>query len=335
MGRLLKLAPEQPSIHRPVKITKEMLSLSLPRRPFVMPTPDKPMIIHQSELANWLRCRVKWFLRNQLRIVRKGGAVNLEMGSIYHAIHEAWYSLPPNERTRKNMRKIAKLLAFSPTYLDEHGKPKPVLAMQQKDRELVEAMANGWAVWVKDPENPNNDREIGLHHAKRYPEMEFEHSLGDGAIRVRGRYDMPFVPTIYRKAIACVETKTRSQFRDENLEQTLQLTTYLWAMSKDWPGRKRYSIWFQRSRKQMPTARVRAALHDRTEITRTPDEIAQWEVDTYNACMDMLGAAIYPSPEDSCNFRCDYQGPCLMRGNPRDVRAILKSQYEYKPQGER
>lgn len=322
-------------MHRPVKITSQMLTLSLPRRLTAMPTPDNPMVIHQSELANWLRCRVKWFLRNQLRLVRKGGAKNLEMGSIYHHIHESWYTLPAEERGRKAMRKIAKLLAWSPTLLDEHGWPKPVLALSNEDRALIEAMANNWAIWCKDPENEHNDREIGLDLAERWPEMEFEFPLGDGSILVRGRLDMPFKPTIYRRAIACVETKTRGQFQDENLEQLLQGTTYLWAMMKKWPKKKRYAIWFQRSRKQMPTARVRAALHDRTEISRTPEEIHQWEIDTFNACMDMLGAAIYPSPDRSCSFMCDYQGPCILRGSPADLKHVLTHEYEYKQEDER
>lgn len=330
-----QLAPERRSMHRPVKITSQMLTLSLPRRLTALPTPDNPMVIHQSELATWLRCRVKWFLRYQLRLIRKGGARNLEMGSIYHHIHESWYTLPPEERGRKAMRQIAKLLAWSPTLLDEHGRPKPVLALSNEDRTLIEAMANSWAIWCKDPANPTNDREIGLDLAERWPEMEFEYPLGDGSIIVRGRLDMPFKPTIYKGAIACIETKTRSQFRDENLEQMLQGTTYLWAMHKRWPKKKRYSIWFQRSRKQMPGPRVRAALHDRQEITRTEEELVQWEVDTFNACIDMLGAAIYPSPEDSCLFTCDFQGPCILRGNPADVKHVLKHEYIHKEEDER
>lgn len=335
MVKTPQLPPERRSMHRPVKITSQMLTLSLPRRLHAMPTPDNPMVIHQSELGHWLRCRVKWFLRNQLRLIRKGGARNLEMGSIYHHIHESWYTLPWDERTRKNMRQIAKLLAWSPTLLDEHGKAKPVLALGNDDRALIEAMAVNWASWCKDPANEHNDRAIGLHKAKLWPEMEFEFPLGDGSILIRGRIDMPFKPTTYRHTMSCVETKTRASFRDENLEQTLQCTSYLWAMMKKWPKKKRYTLWFQRSRKQMPTARVRAALHDRMEISRTKEEIMQWEIDTYRACIDMLGAAIYPSPQDSCSFSCDYQGPCILRGLPKDLKHVLRHEYEYKQEGER
>jgi hypothetical protein len=331
---MIKLPPEQKSMHRPVKITADMLSLSLPRRIHAMPTPDKPLIIHQSELANFLRCRVKWHLRHQLRLARKGGAINLEMGLMFHAMKEAWYTLPWKKRTWKAMQRIARELAWAPEYKDENGRMKPYLVMQEDDRRLILAMAVNWAEWANNPENPHSDAAIGLREC--FPEMEWQHALTpDKSILVRGRFDNPFKPAVYKRAMSCSESKTRSSFRDENLEMAIQLTVYCWAMREQWPKMKRYSIWFERSRKQMPGPRVKAALHDRVEIVRSDEEIEQWKIDTGNVVMDMLGAAIYPSPMDSCNYSCDYKGPCALRGHAAELKHVLRTQYEPKKEDER
>ena len=281
---------------------------------FEKPTRDNPLKISASELKTFLRCRVKWNWRYNLKYVAKAPARNLLLGSLVHLLLEKWYSLADKKRTVKAMERIAKktLKATSP---DE---------LSVEDLQLAQAMVVGYAAWAK-----LRDAKIKLR--KIEPEMWFDYPLTDsGLIRVRGKVDAVFGVGSLKNTMGCFEHKTKKAIRIDMVDMNLQLTVYLWALRKRFPKAKRYIAYYNVLRKQMPGPRVKADLFVRESVERSKDEIAQWEIDTERAVLDMLDCAIYPNPMDACGWDCDYETPCMMRGRPGDLQSVLKRDYKKK-----
>lgn len=300
------------SIHRR---TLPVLGASLGRLAKVQrPTPEAPLIISASEIRDFLRCRVKWWWRHQCRLERTTGGEALAVGSLTHEILEHWYTREPARRTVKGMERIAR----------DRIKATTLQQLQTEDKELVQAMTVGYAAWAKE-----DDKRIGLVTCN--PEQWFELPLTkDGSVRVRGVIDNTFASAVHKHTFACQETKTAGQFRETLVDTNLQLSVYLWALRQLYPGYSRYICHFTRLRKQMPTARVRADLFDRQAIERTAAEVDQWARDAEVIAMEMLDAAVYPSPSDACAWDCDYQNPCLLRGDAEDLTHVLTTEYRVK-----
>jgi hypothetical protein len=249
-------------------------------------------------------------------------AEHMGIGILTHEIMEHWYQTPYKLRSVKRMVKIAKQKTKACTFRE----------LTTEHRSLVIAMCIGWAEWVLLEDNDMNDRAIGVRDT--FAEEWFELPIvEDGSILVRGRLDNRFVPVNEHKVMAVMETKTRGQFRDENIEQMMQLSVYLWAIMKKYPKQKRYVMYYQRMRKQLPGPRVTAPLFDRQEIERETEELMQWQADTARVARDMLDGAVYPSPMDSCAWACDFPQACLLRGRPADLKHVLTT--EFKPREKR
>lgn len=302
------------SVHRtPTKLIASQDRLKQPPRP----TSAKPLIISASELRDFLRCRVRHAWRYQLRLVPAAGSINLETGALVHQLLEHWYAQPLAKRT---VPRMAKLVA-------KHLGGYTPQALQTEDLELIKAMTTGYAAWAI-PE----DQKIGLRECE--PEKWFELPLTeDKSIIVRGKIDNVFPSHALKKTIGAHEYKTKSRLDVSMIDLNLQLSVYLWALRQLYPKMKRYVVYYNVLRKQMPGPRVRAELFVREAVERTDEEIEQWARDTRRAVMDMPGAAIYPNPTDSCSWDCDFRNPCLLRGRPTDLKAVLTR--EFKPKDDR
>lgn len=304
------LPEDHPSVHR-----RDGLQVygGLPRLESPPPvTKQNPIIISASEVRDWLRCRQKHAWRYHARLQPSSGSTALSVGTLVHEILEAWYARPVERRTIKGMTKIAGKAVRRTT----------LAALSEYDRQLVEAMTIGYAAWAKKA-----DKVIGLTTCT--PELPFLLPLtSSGLVYLRGKIDNVFEPGGYGgKVIASLETKTRSQIRQEAVETNFQLSTYLWALRQLFPKRARYVSYFQILRKQMPTARVRSELFYREEVERTDEELEMWAQDVERIAFDMHGAAIYPNPQESCSWECDFRMPCLLRGLTDDVQHVLETGY--------
>lgn len=306
------------SVHRPLQPSPFASRIRLPRP--VPPTPDHPLIISASELRDFLRCRVKWWWRHQCRLEPKARSVNLVIGNVVHVILEHWYA---GDRSRKRMRQIARDVAGDAA----------IEALSAQDRELVEAMCVGYARWALGNHEHSDREQLGLRRETRVvTEDPFELKLtSDGSILVRGIIDNHFVPSHLKRTVAFSEFKTRSQFRDSPLELVTQLSTYLWALRQKFPKARRYLAFHTELRKQLPGPRVHADLFRRELVERTDDEVDQWIKDTQRAALDMLDAAIYPNPMESCSWECDFQTPCLARSDEHDLAHVLETGYQQRP----
>lgn len=276
------------------------------------PTKDKPLIISVSELRDWLRCRVKHHWRHQCRLEPLQRAEPLAMGTLGHQMLEGWYGLPLAKRTVKAMEKAAITASKNTTET----------SLSADDRDLLIAMCTGYAEWAGPL-----DAEEGIGDVT--PETEFDFPLTLAAdIRVRGKIDTMYRSTNSKKTVGCHEHKFKSRIDTGAIELNMQLSTYLWALRQITPGMLTYRAHFNILRKQRPGPRVTGELFFRENIERTDEEIAQWADDTRRAVLDMYGAAVYPNPMDSCKWDCDFQGPCLLRGDAEALRDVLDSQYK-------
>lgn len=305
------------SMHK--NIENPSLLASMSRREFVRPTPEAPLIISVSELATFLRCRVKHYWDSHCKLEPVATRIPLMTGRVGHVILQEFYDYDYVDRTELRMQKIAK-----PILRKTDPKQLPL-----EDKELLEAMCIGYATWNRNKNNDNSD--VVLKLRKRRPEKEFILPLDKKkTIYVRGKLDLLFEPRVYKNTLAFLESKFKSTIKVDNIEQKLQITVYHWAMRKEFPRYKRYIAYPQVLRKQMPGPRVKADLFNREEIERNTDEIHQWELDTARAALDMIDGAVYASPMDSCSWSCDFQKPCLLRGNKQDLKYVLRDNYRKK-----
>jgi hypothetical protein len=281
------------------------------------PTKENPLIISASELKTFLRCRLKWFWRHQIRIESKEKALPLRFGGYAHGIIEPWYDLPEAERTVKAMRRIAKRKT--------NAIPPEPEGLKVEDIELMQSMMKGYAAFAIP-----KDRELKLKNIET--EKFFELPLvEDGSILVRGYLDVCFQIGSLKKTMGCFEHKTAASIRRGAVDTNIQLSIYLWALRWLYPNAKRYISFRNTLRKQMPGPRVTAPLFDREPIERTDDEIDQWAIDVSRAARDMLDAAIYPNPMDACDWDCDYRLPCVMRGgDPADFQHVIDTNFKVK-----
>lgn len=301
------------SIHKTISGRNLRLFEGRDRVKLRRPTPEEPMIISMSELRDFLRCRVKWAGRHLIRLEPIERPVNLAIGTVGHVILERYYGLKPEKRTVKAMTRIARKVV----------RDTSIEQLSTENRELLEAMTIGYAAWSRE-----RDREDGVGVCM--PELWFDHPLDeDGTIRVRGKIDNPFVVTNAKRTMAFMDHKFKSQIKQDFLEMNLQMNGYAWALRQSFPKIKTFRGFYQTLRKQLPTSRVRSELFHREPIERDADEVDQWVLDTRRAVMDMVDAAIYPSPADDCSWSCDLKNACLLRGTP-DVRHILRTEFKLK-----
>ncbi len=305
------------------------------KMPFV-PTPETPLIISVSEIAQFLRCRLQWNWEKRVGLRSTKVSMPRVNGILVHTAKEVFHTLPKEERTRKGMN-----LAAKTAYRTVKEVP-----ITPKDRELASAMLDGYYRWIKSP-HEHSDKAIGKRSAM--PEWKFVLPLvKDRSILIRGKIDELFEPTIYKRVLAMDETKTKNQISFDMMDMDAQMTTYLWAIWKasqmgcgcplpkpfDMRRYDRFIAWRTVLRRQMPGPRVKAALFARESIERTPEELVMWERDTLRIVRDMLDAAIYPTRRDSCRFDCDFYQLCLARGNKRDMKDIIEEQYNHSIHGE-
>lgn len=307
------IPPEQKSIHRrtPGILHGASDRLSKPPRP----TPQNPLILSASELKDFLRCRVKWDWRHNQRLESRQRSPALALGTVVHEILDRFYQLPLKRRGPKAMIKLANEVPI------ELAAREP---LSTEDLELARAMCEGYAHWCQD-----EDAEIGL--VECFPEEWFMLPLvEDGSILIRGKIDNRFESKTLKRTMGLLEMKTAGQFKTDIVDLNLQLSVYLWAMRKKFPKHKHFVAYYTQLRKQMPGPRVKADLFRREMVERTAEELDQWAIDTARAALDMVDAAIYPSPQDTCSWSCDYQNACLMRGNPADLEHVLTTQFKTK-----
>lgn len=316
----------QTSIHR-TELTGPLQGAPRMKEPFV-PTPEHPLIISTSEIAQFLRCRLQWNWDKRVGLRSTKVSMPRVNGILVHSAKEIFYKHSRAERTTDTMIASAK----------EAYKTVKEVPINSKDRELATAMLTGYVRWVKG-KHEQSDRAIGKKIV--VPEWQFVLPLvKDRSILIRGKIDEMFEPTIYRRTLALDETKTKNSISFDMMEMDAQLTTYLWAMWKasstetcplPKPFRQRrydrFIAWRTVLRRQMPGPRVKAALFAREVIERSEEDLVMWERDTVRIVRDMLDAAIYPRRTESCRYDCDFYQLCLARGNKHDLKAIIKEQY--------
>lgn len=294
----------------------------------IRPTPERPMYVSTSELGSFLRCRLQWHWGSRLGMRRKGMKAEQGIGILVHNAREQWYVLPPRKRTVDAMERIAKKQVF------KHGAEiqdsKNLSA--DKARALVRAMSIGYAEWALG-DHDVSDEAIGLHSAKDIQtEQMFTFPLvKDGSIIFRGKMDLRYTPTIFKKTMVVEEAKTRGGISFEMMDLSDQLSAYVAGMMHHYPKMKRYIAWRTVLRRQMPGPRVTAPLFGRESIERGPDEIHVWLTDVRRKVTDMLDAAIYPTQTDSCKWDCDLYNLCVMRStgsDTNDVAEVAQSEFE-------
>jgi hypothetical protein len=307
------------SIHRRPKGSLLAAADRLPRKKTPVPTADRPLYVSPSELGDFRRCRVRHYWRYHLSLEPNAEFEETRrIGLLFHEGQQIWYGMPWKKRSVTRMNKIIKRL-IRKTSMQE---------LDTKDKNLLIAMAGGYAEWALSDAD-YSDRQVGLRTS--FPEEKFDLPLtADGRIRMRGKIDNRFISAAKKKTMAMQETKTRKNIDFNVFDISDQVTSYLWSLSVKYPGFKQYTAYPTIVRRQMPGPRVKTALFGRTEVTRTPEEIAIWLEDTRRVAEDMLDAAVYPNKTKECAWDCDFKLPCSMRGDPAELKDVLRGAFHVK-----
>lgn len=246
----------------------------------------------------------------------------LALGTLGHEVLEQFYTLPPAKRKVPAMKKLTETLVKKTT----------IKELNSDARRLLQGMLIGFAAWRNNKaECEYTDDIIGLEDC--WPELPFYEALNaDGSIILRGYIDQVFVSTRQRRTVGMVESKFNKDIRYDDVDQRLQLSTYLWVLRRLFPKARRYICYYQILRKQLPSPRVRTPLFHREPVERTLDELQVFEQDIIQAALDLPTGAVYPHYMDSCKWSCDFQTACLQRANPEDVAYILKTEFTTRNQ---
>lgn len=265
-------------------------------------------------MKNWKRCRVKHHWASQCRLESLKRAEPLAMGTVGHEIMELFYALPLGKRTPNKMSVLAA----------QAIRKTKEQSLDADARELLIAMTTGYAAWSR-----SEDATIGVGDC--IPEMEFELPLtSEGDVLMRGKIDTVFESTVFKRTIGHHEHKFVGKIDTSPFEQSEQISMYLWALRQLYPKMRSWRSYPNLLRKQLPGPRVTADLFMRTEEERTDAQIAQWAADTRRCALDMLGAAVYPNPTRDCSWDCDFREPCMLRGNPDELKDALKAHYKLR-----
>jgi ATP-dependent helicase/DNAse subunit B len=285
-------------------------------------TAANPLILSVSELTSWLRCRLQHHWRHNIGLSMNTTPERLALGTLGHKVMEEFYTLAPAKRTVPAMKKLVKTLVRDTTEK----------ALDANARKLLEAMLIGFAAWrTDDAQCEHTDARMGLEAC--WPELPFYETITpDGSIVVRGKIDGVFVSTAHKATVGMMETKFNKDIRFDDVDNRLQLSTYLWALRRLFPKAKRYVCYYQILRKQMPSPRVRTPLFHREPVERTHAEIQLFEQDILQQALDLPHGAIYPHYMDSCNWMCDFRMACQQRSEPDDVQYILSTEYTTRAQ---
>jgi hypothetical protein len=171
----------QRSIHR-TELDGPLQGAPRMKAPFA-PTPERPLIISTSEIAQFLRCRLQWNWEKRVGLRSRKVGMPRVNGIIVHAAKDIFHKLPLEEQKRSGMNRAAKE-AFRVA-----AKEVPVAS---KDRELAAAMLDGYYTWVMS-KHEHSDKAIGKRRGHVVPEWQFVLPLvKDRSILIRGKIDEMF-----------------------------------------------------------------------------------------------------------------------------------------------
>lgn len=313
-------------------------------------------LISNSEMQSFKWCRRQWWLNHfrGLELARPSLTGHRQTGTRGHAALAAWYQpegLPrtdPREALELQMREEYETwLAGLPPDVDPD-----VLAGQvkdwQSDADLVRAMIEGYVQWVEET-GADSDYEVVAPELPLKLLLLDEEETGDDVYLV-GRLDA-VLRRIHDGVLLFMDHKLLGGFPSATeLRANEQMLTYELLLEgqddDDLPDHVVGAV-FNMLRRVKRTSRAKPPFYHREEIVHNQHERDAFRERLLGTVTQVLLAeellnagenplrVVYPSPDSSCSWRCDYALVCPMFDDGSRAEDFLASWYRPKPVDDR
>jgi hypothetical protein len=281
-----------------------------------------------SEFQTWKQCRRKWDLQWRRQLARPFEAPTgpLALGTKVHIALAHFYSPQGSEDPVAMLRQAYErdLEAF------------PLEAEQiRKDMDLAVTMVEGYLQWVAEEGSDQWFDVVG-------EEVPFEVELLSG-IHLVGRLDL----VIRRKsdgALACLDHKTTASLvtplKWVHLSEQGRMYAMLLKLTyPDAPVAGAVWSWLLKSKR---TARSTPPYYAREELWYTVHELRSFHTRLCGQVRDVLEAEraleeggdplyyAYPTPGDTCSWKCEYLAVCPLFDDGSNVEGVLETAYVHR-----
>lgn len=297
-------------------------------------TEPAPLVITQSTVKDFQRCKRRWWVRHVRRLARPDTYSSpSDVGNMVHDALAEWYAgrLPDP---------VAHVHAFAEEQIALHPEHAAEI---QKDEDLAAVMVEGYLEHLQESG-------VDYHLASVEPEREVEVELapasgGWGAIFLRAKLDGLVVMRDKWKAI--LEHKTVQNFTDlpAIARMDRQLLTYelILLMEELARGVKKPKVVgavLNMLRKVKRTARANPPFYERHEEQHNVEQLRNhWkhlvgvgremqELERRLAEGEDHHMVVPPNPTTTCRWDCEFFAVCPLFDDGSDVEYVLETEYE-------
>lgn len=290
-----------------------------------MATRPLPLLVSNSEVTSWKRCRRQWWLRyhRQLLPRREDVGTPRDVGTVCHSLLEAHYRGQP-------WRALLDDIAQS----DLQAWPEEAPKIEARD-DLVRAILEGYEDWLAETGADAGLTLVATEEALSAP-------LRPEATLV-GKLDQQWVrdhdgARLLRdfKVVESFGTRTRG------LRQDRQMLTYLLLQHLNrGPDERCDGALYTMLRRVKRTAQAKPPFYLQAEVRHNVEELRSFWRELQGVVGDLLAArarleagedhrvVCYPTPiADRCYWECDFYQVCSMFDDGSDVDAALGDLYE-------
>jgi hypothetical protein len=316
-----------------------------------MPTPNgEPFLgknpeliqISNSEISMWKECRRKWWLIAYRGLLPKQRSLvgPLPLGTRVHNAMEAFYA--NGEDLLASYSKLVKADRILFENSPESNDPDKVKKFDS-EAELGRIMLEGYKDWIEDEGLDADLQVIASERAISYRPEEF-----DGRVELMGKLDL-LVRNQITEFYSALDLKTAATF-DSYYKMYLlneQLRMYALLMAKSNGDVHIDGGVYRILKKVKRSATARPPFYQQMNIPVSKKVLDSFEERTMGTLHDMVDArdrldagethlrVAYPSPQDSCSWKCPFFNGCAMFDDGSAVEEWLADNFEQGDQYER
>jgi transcriptional regulator with XRE-family HTH domain/RecB family exonuclease len=343
MDAIAGIVPDDLGEMQPVEFQQE--------QPWAPPEPQPGQqtlkMLSNSEVADWNRCRRRWYLRWYRKLLNRPGTSDYTsaraIGTRIHAALAAWYV--PDGVDRKDPRQAIQeeinadwermAANLDPdTYQEAWDK-------FSKDTELERIMIEGYMQWI---EETGQDTDLVIIQSEQALEATLTAMIDGEAIpfKLIGLIDVRAFDKrngarffLDHKSLADIKTPIHT------LRMNPQMLSYMlleWLNSS--PEERTATALYNMLRKVKRTAQAKPPFYDRHPIHHNVNEINSYMLRVTGAATDIIRTeralasgtdhrvVAYPTPlEKSCHWDCDFFGICPMFDDGSRVEEAIEDLY--------
>lgn len=285
--------------------------------------------IRQSEIAEFKRCRRKWFLKYRLQgtgleLLRDPNQPikHLDLGTYFHRCHEMFWTkgVSPSETAREIQQEVINMT------------DGPLSSEWVKDLRMLLAMAGHYEAWLDEGELMG-ERVLAVEEALEVPFGEFKTSKGWVPVIIHGRADRRSEDTFTGQQIV-TDAKSASKWSGQQLH-AFQVKTYGLMYKK--LGIPIHMGYTEEVKKVLGTGTAKPPFVLRQPLFLNEDMLRRHEehlrivldqmVTLITLDLPMDSPILYPTEGEDCSWKCDFLGPCMAMDDGSNHEYMIETIY--------